>query len=200
MISIVGLGPGNPKYMTYEAYNIIKNKNNNIIAFRRAKEGLIDLNENIISIDRVSEVLEYAKKEEEFYLLASGDPNFYGIVEYIKRQNIKINQIIPGISSFQYMMSKLQKAWHNAELLSLHGRVDDLNKVKNKKISIILTDKDNNPQFISKELEKKGIKGKIYTGYDLSYEDEMILENNIGDDIFIKSPLAIVVVENEKMD
>lgn len=198
MLTIAGLGPGNPKYMTYEVRNLIKT-NKNIIAFRRAKEGLEDLNPDIIAIDRVSEIHDYVKRGN-YILLASGDPNFYGIVEYVKRQGIEIKDVLPGLSSFQYMMAKLKKAWHDAQLLSLHGREDDLEKVSLYKTSIILTDKDNNPQKISKELEKLGISGKIYTGYDLSYDDEMILTNNIGDDIFIKSPLAIVVIENEKMD
>lgn len=199
MLTIAGLGPGNPKYMTYEVHELIKN-GENIIAFKRAKEGLEEMNPNIIAIERVSEILEYMEKEEDYILLASGDPNFYGIVEYIKRQGIEIKEVLPGLSSFQYMMAKLKKAWHNAELLSLHGREDDLKKVKDSKVSIILTDKDNNPQVISKKLDEFNVKGKIYTGYDLSYDDEMILTNNIGDDIFIKSPLAIVVIENEEMD
>lgn len=196
MLTIAGVGPGNPKYLTVEVYDLIKNADN-VLAFRRAKEGLLDFNEKIIAIDRISEVLDYTKDGKDYILLASGDPNFYGIVEYVKRQGIEIKDVLPGISSFQYMMSKLKKAWHNAELISLHGREDDLNKVKNNKTSIILTDKENNPDYISKKLKELGIKGTIYAGYDLSYDYEVIYKKNIGEDIKIHSPLAIVVIENE---
>jgi cobalt-precorrin-7 (C5)-methyltransferase len=42
-----------------------------------------------------------------------------------------------------------------------------------------------------------GVKGKLYTGFNLSYEDELIVEKGIGADIDDISALAVVVIENE---
>jgi cobalt-precorrin-7 (C5)-methyltransferase len=42
-----------------------------------------------------------------------------------------------------------------------------------------------------------GVIGKIYTGYNLSYDEEVILINNIGDEIEIAGNISVVVIENE---
>jgi cobalt-precorrin-7 (C5)-methyltransferase len=141
--------------------------------------------------------VKYIEKQEDILLLASGDPCFYGIVEYLKRKEIPIKKVLPGISSFQYMMAKLEKSWQGASFLSLHGRKDGLEKVKKGKITAILTDKDNTPSVISKRLCKLRIKGTIYAGFNLSYEDESIVKSNIGEEIEDISSLAVVIVENE---
>lgn len=196
MLSIVGVGPGNPKYLTVEALEIIKNEKY-ILAFERVKNSLKDINKDIILIKRVDEVLEYLNKDRDIILLASGDPNFYGIVEFIKRKNIEIKKVIPGLSSFQYLMSKLQKSWNDAKFLSLHGREDYLEEVEKYPLSIVLTDKKHNPSYISKRLKELDINGKMYIGFNLSHSDEVILEKNIGDDIKDISYLAVVVIEND---
>ena len=95
------------------------------------------------------------------------------------------------------MMARLQKPWQETKFLSLHGREDDLVKVKGYKLSIILIDKDNMPSRISKELYKLGIKGTIYAGFNLSYRDEKIIRKKIGDEIEDISSLGVVLVENE---
>lgn len=196
MLSIVGVGPGNPKYLTGEALEVIKN-GEYILAFERVRNSLKDIREDIILIKRVEEVLDYLNKKEDVVLLASGDPNFYGIVEFIKRKNIEIKKVIPGLSSFQYLMSKLQKPWHNAKFLSLHGREDSLEEVKEYPLSIVLTDKTHSPSYISKRLKDMGINGKMYIGFNLSHSDEVIVEKNIGEDIKDLSSLAVVVIEND---
>lgn len=196
MLTIVGVGPGNPKYLTLEAFEIIKD-GKYILAFERVKKSLEEINSQIISIKRVDEVLEYLDREEEIVLLASGDPNFYGIVEFIKNKEIEIKKVVPGLSSFQYLMAKLEKSWSRAEFLSLHGREDSLDSIRAYPLSIILTDKIHSPSYINKRLYNMGIRGKIYVGFNLSHGDEMILEKNIGEEIEDISPLAVVVVENE---
>ena len=130
-------------------------------------------------------------------ILASGDPCFYGIIEYLKKHNIYIENIMPGISSFQYMMGKLGISWQGANLISLHGRDKGLESVREHKLSIILTDSKNTPSYISNEIYNLGIRGKIYVGFNLSYEEEVIVKAYIGDKIDNISSLAVVVVENE---
>ena len=104
---------------------------------------------------------------------------------------------MPGISSFQYMMAKLGLSWQEANLMSLHGRNENLESIREHELSIILTDSENTPSRISNEIYKLGIRGKIYAGFNLSYEDEIIIKVNIGDKIEDISSLAVVVVENE---
>lgn len=196
MLTIAGIGPGNPRYLTCDVKIRIENANH-ILAFGRVANSLKVIREDIIEVNKVEEILNYIDEEKEILLLASGDPNFFGIVDFLKRKGLGIKEVLPGLSSFQYMMGKLQKSWQNANFLSLHGRDEDLEKIKSYKLSILLIDKDNSPNKISKRLYELNIKGKIYAGFNLSYDDEKIIIKNIGEEIEDISPLGVVVIENE---
>lgn len=196
MLVVAGVGPGNPKYLTIDVKEKIENTEH-ILAFGRVANSLIDIRNDIIQINNIDEVFNYIDKKQETLLLASGDPNFFGIVDFLKRQGLSIKEILPGLSSFQYLMCKLQKSWQNAKFISLHGRDEGLEKIKTDKLSILLTDKTNTADKISKELYRLKIKGKIYVGFNLSYDDEKIIVKNIGEKIENISSLGVVVIENE---
>lgn len=196
MLSIAGVGPGNREYLTKIVEDRIR-KTEYILAFGRIGESLKDIREDIVCVNKVHEVLDFIEEDKEILLLASGDPNFYGIVNFLKNKGVSIREVLPGISSFQYMMAKLQKPWQNAKFLSLHGRVDDLREVKNHELSILLIDKENLPSSISRRLYDLGIKGKIHIGFNLSYENESIVSEKIGAEIEDISSLGVVVIENE---
>ena len=196
MLTVAGVGPGNPKYLTIEVKEKIL-RSENIISFGRVANSLKDIRDDIIQVNKVDEVINLINEKNELLLLASGDPNFYGIVDFLRTRGVEIVEVLPGLSSFQYLMSKLQKSWQSAHFLSLHGRGGSLEEIKRHKLSILLIDKDNTPDKISKELYRLKIKGKIYVGYNLSYNDEKIIIKNIGEDIEDYSSLGVVVIENE---
>jgi cobalt-precorrin-7 (C5)-methyltransferase len=196
MIKVVGMGPGNIKYLTMEAVSVIKSADK-VIAFGRIASTAKILVNHVIEVNRVDEIIENLDSNVMTVVLASGDPCFFGVVDYIIRKGIVIDEIIPGISSFQYMMSKLKKSWQDALLISLHGRDESLQNVIKNKLSIILTDSKNSPNFISHKLFDLGVIGTMYTGYNLSYDEEVIVENKIGDDIEVLGNISVVVIENE---
>lgn len=196
MLTVAGVGPGDRKYLTKIVEEKLKEAEY-ILAFGRIGESLKDIRDDIRKVNRVDDVLKFIEEEKDILLLASGDPNFYGIVNFLKNKGVNIKEVLPGISSFQYMMSKLQKSWEEAKFLSLHGREEDLAKVKDNKLSVILIDKDNLPSNISKRLSDMGIKGNVYSGFNLSYENEKIICTKIGEEIEDVSSLGVVVVENE---
>jgi len=196
MIYLIGMGPGNIKYLTYDALEKIKSSSR-VISFGRIGKSVKEIRSDVIAIQNVDEIIAHINEKDNIAILASGDPCFYGILEYLGKNNIKIDQVIPGISSFQYMMAKLKKSYHDAYFVSLHGRDTSLEEVKKHRLSIIITDKKNTPDTISKALYKQGVRGKIYAGFNLSYDDEIIVEKNIGEDIEDYSFLCLVVVENE---
>ncbi|TJX13547.1 precorrin-6y C5,15-methyltransferase (decarboxylating) subunit CbiE [Tissierella creatinini] len=195
-MTVAGVGPGNPKYLTIDVYEKIKDAEH-IISFGRIGNSIKSLREDYEQVNRVDDIVEILKDNKDVLLLASGDPNFFGIVEYLKKKEIPIKEVLPGLSSFQYMMAKLEKSWHDSKFISLHGRSGDLKKIKDSKLSIILIDKDNNPSYISRELYKIGIKGVMYIGFNLSYDDERIIKVNIGEEVENYSPLGVVIIENE---
>ena len=168
-----------------------------VLAFGRVSYSLKGIRDDFIEINKVDEIIKYIDSYKDILLLASGDPCFYGIVEFLKKKKIPIKNILPGLSSFQYMMAKLGKSWQYANFLSLHGRDEGLEKVKDNKLTIILTDKYNTPSVISNKLSKLGVEGVMYAGFNLSYEDEKIIKGNIGEEIEDISSLSVVVIEHE---
>ena len=125
MLTVAGVGPGNPKYMTVDVAEKIKNAEK-ILAFGRVGVSIKPIRDDYTQVNRVDEIIDFLNDEKNVLLLASGDPNFYGIVEYLKRKEISIKEVLPGISSFQYMMAKLKKPWQEAKFISLHGRSTEL--------------------------------------------------------------------------
>ncbi|MGO1468691.1 MAG: precorrin-6y C5,15-methyltransferase (decarboxylating) subunit CbiE [Tissierella sp.] len=196
MLKIAGIGPGNPKYLTGEVLEEIKNSDYTL-AFKRVKDSLRGIDPDIIEVKRVADLIEHLEKEKDLLLLATGDPNFYGIVDFIKRKGIGIEKVYPGLSSFQYLMGSLQKSWTGASFLSLHGRKDSLSGKDIDKLTVILTDKENTPSYICKRLDALNVKGKIHVGFNLSHDDEFIVTKNIGEKIEDISSLAVVVIERE---
>lgn len=196
MITVAGIGPGDPKYLTVEVREAIE-KAKCVLAFGRVGETLKNIRNDFIIVKRVEEVYKHSLENSELLILASGDPCFYGILEYLKAKGINVDEVLPGISSFQYMMGKLKKSWHNGKLMSFHGRTGNLEEVLESKLTIILTDSENTPSILSKKLHEIGARGNMYIGYNLSYEDEKIVKISIGEEVEDYSSLAVVVVENE---
>lgn len=188
MIDVAGVGPGNINLITGQVLEAIKTYEK-VLAFKRVKESLSDLRPDIIEIKTLKEVDAY--KEANALVLASGDPMFYGISEYIKKMGV-LGKIYPGISSIQCMAATIKKPWHDMDLVSLHGRDYDLKNIN--RDTIFLTDKVMTPNRISQELFKLGKRGKVFAGYNLSYEDELIEEFDLGETGQEPSPLAVCVV------
>jgi cobalt-precorrin-7 (C5)-methyltransferase len=200
MIYIVGLGPGSKEYLLIKAFEILKNSDL-IIGFNRALKSIEFIDTPKLYAKDLKEILCLLKENEheKIAIVASGDPCFYGILEYINKNFIGEFQVIPGISSFQYLMTKLNKSWQGSFLGSLHGREEAfIEKVKNYAVSIWLTDKINSPEAICRRLYDEKLFVKLYIGENLSYNDEKIstgrpeeLMNNTF------SELSVVVIEND---
>lgn len=196
MIRLVGIGPGSLKHTTPEAIDAIKAADR-VIAFGRIARTAKGIRRDIHVIGKVEEVPGILEEETDIVILASGDPCFYGILDFLIKRGISIGEVVPGLSSFQYMMAKLKKSWHDAAFLSFHGREAGIQNIREHKTAVILADSAHTPGYISIYLRDNGVKGKIYTGFNLSYEDELIVEKRIGEEIADVSTLALVVIENE---
>jgi len=179
MIYIVGLGPGHKDYIMPKALEIMK-KSEIIVGFKRAIDSLDFIQGKKIYMKKLSDIDEFIsdignKDSINISIVASGDPTFYGITNYIKNKAQCEFEIVPGISSFQYLTSKVKLPWNNAHLGSLHGRSDDFLRIVNKNtLTIWLTDKENSPTALCKVLEEAKIECKVIIGENLSYENEAI--------------------------
>ncbi|WP_194190168.1 precorrin-6y C5,15-methyltransferase (decarboxylating) subunit CbiE [Clostridium chrysemydis] len=198
MIYLIGIGPGNKDYMLKKAIDTLK-KCDVILGFKRAIESIDFIEKEKIIIEKLTSIesIILENKNKDIGIIASGDPNFYGISNYL---NLKIKEnliIIPGITSFQYLMSKINKSWSKAYSGSMHGRKEEFIKlVKENEISIWLCDKENTPDKLCFKLLQNNIKCRVYVGENLSYENERIISGSleeIRNNRF--SSLSILVIE-----
>lgn len=220
MIYIVGIGPGHRDYILPKALRVME-RCDIIVGFKRAVDSLefIDVQKEYMS--RLSDLDKYLKEDKieesdlvydvqcsyantgkikNVAIIASGDPTFYGITNYIKSRAQREFEVIPGISSFQYLTSKVRLPWNNAYTGSLHGRKDEfIKKVQEHEISIWLTDKENNPNVLCRILKEEKIQCRVIIGENLSYDDEIIREGNPDDFIdSIFSDLNIFIVHKSE--
>jgi precorrin-6y C5,15-methyltransferase (decarboxylating) CbiE subunit len=199
-VFIVGIGPGHRRYILPAAVEAME-ESDIIIGFKRAIESIDFVQNNKIQLNSLTGTIDFIKKNRDkvISVIASGDPSFYGISDYITRNYDGDVEIIPGISSFQYLFAKLKKSWQGVTLGSLHGREADFIKiVKNEKVSFWLTDKVNTPSTIASRLLEEGIKGIMHVGENLSYEDERIISAQLEEIVHKSfSELSVIIIEKE---
>ncbi|MEG0379039.1 MAG: precorrin-6y C5,15-methyltransferase (decarboxylating) subunit CbiE, partial [Eubacterium sp.] len=134
-------------------------------------------------------------------IVVSGDCGFYSLLTYTKKSVPSEDiEAIPGISSLQYLFAKIGKTWQDAEMMSLHGRDQDLLKrvATGNKVGI-LTDGDHNTAYIAKMLADAGYNNKwLYVGEDLSYDDERLTRLTVEEALSFKEKgMAVVVIADE---
>ena len=182
-INVLGLGPGNLDYTLPIVLKEIE-KSDVIIGGKRHIESLGKYAENkeycYINAD-LQRVLDFIEqnRDKKMSLILSGDTGFYSMLTFM-RKHFKANElnVIPGISSVQYMFAKVSSYWNDAFVSSVHGRnTEYVEKLREYGKIGLLTDKKNTPQRIAEEVVKAGMtEAIIYVGENLSYENEKIWE------------------------
>jgi precorrin-6Y C5,15-methyltransferase (decarboxylating) len=132
-------------------------------------------------------------------VLASGDPNFYGIgplvVKVLGAEQVVIH---PNLTAVQAACARLQMAWQDARLISLHGRSwEPLSAALGKAGPLIIyTDPVHPPGEIARHLLDRGLKeSRLCVAEDLGQDTERVtwlsLAETRGREF---SPLNLVVV------
>lgn len=181
MITVVGIGPGHPDYITPIALKKIQSADV-IIGGRRQLKMCEGVSCTKILFDGKLDLEKALDNPGNVVVLASGDPAIYGILDKVlslrKKEEI---EVIPGISCIQYILGKLKMPMKNVCVISLHGREQELiEKVKQYKSVVVLTDKIHTPCYTAQSLKQAGIVDvNIYVGENLSYENEKIREFSV---------------------
>ena len=143
-------------------------------------------------------------------VLATGDPNFFGIADFIiKKLGRELVEIIPNVSVMQEAFARIRENWNDARFLSVHGRGKVRSQesgVKSQKDIIdeivcqnkvgIFTDPDNTPAKIAKMLFNKGVDNyKAYVCEDLGTEQERVTAGSLKRIIKKRfSPLNVMIL------
>lgn len=188
LIRVIGIGPGHPDYIIPAALKHIRDAD--ILAGgERALQPFTGLGkETYVIKHNLAEMVRFIK--DRYYnssvvVLASGDPGFYGILEFLKKHFAQEEiAVYPGISSAQLACARLGISWHDADFFSTHGRgmegLADLVKISDK--VIVLTDPASTPAVIAGELNSAGIAGKkVFVCENLSYAGERVGEYSLND-------------------
>lgn len=212
MISVVGIGPGNIFYTTVIAIKIISEADiiiggkRNIDAVNEILvQGEIDSKEIFILGSNFGEMKSYILEniDKKICVIASGDPNLYGIANYIERNFEKLTdvEVHSGISSVQYLFSRIKINMNDLYITSCHGRLPDFDSIFGHEKVAILTDAEIGPKEIANEVKKRGYNYLFYVGENLSYDDECIY-SGLPDDILKKDEygLSVVVLIKRKVE
>jgi precorrin-6Y C5,15-methyltransferase (decarboxylating) len=143
-------------------------------------------------------------KQEKTVVLASGDPLFFGIgralLEAIPKHDLVF---LPQVSSVQLAFARIKETWHDARIVSLHGRpaaalVEAL-AAREPKIAV-LTDGHNRPAAIAELLNRLGVAEEyaLWVCENLGGPDERVARytpDGLRDER--SSPLNIVILLRE---
>jgi len=184
--NVVGIGPGSFDYVLPIALKTIKNSDV-LIGGERQLEAFSVIEkfsemEHIVLKSNYTDVVEYISEnysKKRISVLVSGDTGFYSLLKFIKRhfEPTQFN-VVPGISSLQYLFARVGMTWQDAYLTSVHGRENEyVNGIKEMGVVGLLTDLKNSPSKIAETLIVQGLSDlRMIVGERLSYEDEKITE------------------------
>jgi precorrin-6Y C5,15-methyltransferase (decarboxylating) len=163
-----------------------------------SEKGIINNN-----LAEVSDLIRRNLGHKRMVVLASGDPNFYGIASYLVGKLGKdVVEIVPNVSAMQVAFAHIKESWDDAVFVSVHSRpIEDIVETvrSNHKIGIF-TDKKHTPAAVAKVLLEHGVDNyRAYVCQDLGTSQERIRAtdlNRLTRQRF--SPLNILILLREK--
>lgn len=202
-VIIVGCGPGLKAYISPKALYNIK-KADILVGSRRllklfpgvdAEKIILEKNYSVL----VKKVADWSAKKQ-VVVLVSGDPCFFSYAKMIvKKMGRESCTIIPGISSIQLAFAAVGESWDDACFVSLHGRNDEyaqlIKKVREHGKVGILTDRENTPAVIARQLLKSGIQERqMFVCENLSLPEESVRETDLVSAVHLKTSGSAVVI------
>ena len=201
-VYIIGVGGGGASSLTPEIYQLI-NQAELLFGGERLLDMFPSLSGQKVAIghnlSEVTEVIKANVGQKRMVVMASGDPNFYGIAKYlISKLGKDIFEIIPNVSSMQLAFARLKESWDDATFTSVHSRpIEDIVKTVRSSHKIgIFTDEEHTPAAIARVLLAHGVDGyQAYVCQELGGEDEKVIETDLyGLTKMEFSPLNILIL------
>jgi precorrin-6Y C5,15-methyltransferase (decarboxylating) len=185
---VVGSGADGPASLSPRAQAIVETADvlyggARILALFSARPG-----QTRVVIDRRLDVLvEHLKahREARRVVLASGDPNFFGIAEVLYRAGFRDEMVVePNVSSVQWLFARIRQSWHDAYFASCHGRpADDVVEwVREHPKVAVLTDPTNHPGVLADRLASAGLgDAQVFVGERLGTPSERVGSYRAGE-------------------
>jgi precorrin-6Y C5,15-methyltransferase (decarboxylating) len=201
---VVGIGADGPTGLSQEARGhvesarVLAGGSRQLAYFPDWQGRKVDLGSDVAAF--VAELRERYRYEKTV-VLASGDPLCFGIgralLDAIPRDDLVF---VPHLSSVQLAFARVKETWHDAQIISVHGRpIDALAGAigaRERKIAV-LTDAANDPAAIADLLRRLGAADEydLWVCENLGSADERVTRNAptaVRDEEF--SPLNVVIL------
>ena len=188
-IIVAGIGPGGEDYITPAALKKIRAAKF-LVGGRRALNEFSSANQITCPITRdLDASINFIREKiqlDEVVVMVSGDPGYYSMLDLLRKKfPPTLIEVIPSVSAMQLAFAKISLPWHDATLLSFHGRQpsrEDL-KFSAGKILGLLTYAEYNSATISKILLDCGWNenSSVTICARLSYPDEKIFTTTLAE-------------------
>ena len=186
-IIVAGIGPGSEDFISPAALKKIRAAKF-LVGGRRALKDFSSANQITCAVTRdLDAPINFIREKiqlGEVVVMVSGDPGYYSLLDLL-RKNFPPEEIevIPSVSAIQLAFAKISLPWHDATLLSFHGRqpARDALKFSAEKILGLLTDAEFNSATVSEILLGCGWekKSSVTICSRLSYPDEKIFTTTL---------------------
>ena len=202
-ISLVGIGMGAEKTLTLEGKKAL-NEAELLIGAKRMTEAVQKPGQMVLHEYRSEKIVEYIREHPKYRTVAialSGDVGFYSGAKKLIDQLDGNVEVICGISSVVYFMSKIGLSWDDAKIVSAHGRNCNLISLirHNPKVFSILGTEDGVAVLASRLVYYGMGDVTLYVGANLSYENEKIFHDKAANlTEYRGDALGVVTACNEK--
>ena len=177
-VTLLGIGMGSEETLTIQGRRAVEEADL-IIGARRMADAVALPGQDILYEYRSSEITKYIREHPEYeriVIALSGDVGFYSGARGLLKALDGNAEIICGISSVVYFMSKIGLSWDDAKIVSAHGRACNLVSLirTNQKVFVILGTSDGTAHLAQKLTDYGMGEVQLYVGENLSYENEKI--------------------------
>jgi len=205
---IAGIGPGARELVhpaagrLIEGCDILIGGRRNLELFPEVCSQKVEIGNNL---EEIRTLIEQNIADKKIVVLVTGDPGIYSIMDFLKSRLEEVEiEALPGISSLQYLCSKLRLSWNDAYITSFHGRRqnDFISIVRKNKKVVVFTGGTCRPENVCKMLVEGDLTHITVTvGENLSYPDERIVRGT-PEDVSAMSfgNLSLMVIENDNAD
>lgn len=178
-IAIVGCGPGSPDYLTPSARKAAEGAETLVGAHRLLDMFSHDAERIVVGADIEKVLDEIAARlgKRRIAVLVTGDAGVCSLARpVLKRFGRDACEVIPGVSSVQVAFARIGLDWHDARILTVHGRtldVDTASLAESPKIAV-LTAADSSLEWIETLVEQAGDDRAIFLCENLTLADESV--------------------------
>ncbi|MBI2160288.1 MAG: precorrin-6y C5,15-methyltransferase (decarboxylating) subunit CbiE [candidate division NC10 bacterium] len=163
VIHVVGVGREGVESLTPRALAIVE-KAELLVGGQRLLDGFPHVPAERVKlgakVDEVLAAVAARRAERRVVVLATGDPNYFGITRALLRHVPADDlEIVPNVSALQWAFAKAREPWDDATFLTVHGRSTDglVEAVRGQGKVCLFTDEKNTPSAIARILLDAGL-------------------------------------------